>query len=210
MILCERGIRTFETATRNTLDVSAIAVLREKTDLPIAVDPGHAAGKAAGSRRSRRRARRGRGRAHHRVPPEPGGVDVRRRAGDHPRGARAHRRGRSCARRDDTAAVGEFVGECRAVIDTIDDAVFQMLEYRAAMVEAVQQRKASAAIPVRDARRERQTSNGWPSARLASVATGSTGRAGDHRRMSRRRLVRDCSAGPDGAPLHRSDTMLSG
>ena len=47
VILCERGIRTFETATRNTLDVSAIAVLREKTDLPIAVDPSHAAGKAS-------------------------------------------------------------------------------------------------------------------------------------------------------------------
>ena len=47
VILCERGIRTFETATRNTLDVSAIAVLRDMTDLPIAVDPSHAAGKAS-------------------------------------------------------------------------------------------------------------------------------------------------------------------
>src|SRR5205823_9939025 len=44
LILCERGIRTFETATRNTLDVSAVAVLRERTDLPVAVDPSHAAG----------------------------------------------------------------------------------------------------------------------------------------------------------------------
>jgi chorismate mutase len=40
------------------------------------------------------------------------------------------------------------------VIDTIDDAVFQMLEYRAAMVEAVQQRKSSASKPVRDVERE--------------------------------------------------------
>ena len=47
VILCERGIRTFETATRNTLDVSAIAVLRDMTDLPIAVDPSHAAGNAS-------------------------------------------------------------------------------------------------------------------------------------------------------------------
>ena len=46
VMLCERGIRTFETATRNTLDVSAIAVLRDMTDLPIAVDPSHAAGNA--------------------------------------------------------------------------------------------------------------------------------------------------------------------
>ena len=44
VILCERGIRTFETATRNTLDLSAIPVLREKTHLPVIVDPSHATG----------------------------------------------------------------------------------------------------------------------------------------------------------------------
>jgi 3-deoxy-7-phosphoheptulonate synthase len=46
VILCERGIRTFETATRNTLDVGAIAVLRRETHLPVVVDPSHAAGRA--------------------------------------------------------------------------------------------------------------------------------------------------------------------
>jgi 3-deoxy-7-phosphoheptulonate synthase len=46
VILCERGIRTFETATRNTLDISAVPVLRELTHLPIVVDPSHAAGVA--------------------------------------------------------------------------------------------------------------------------------------------------------------------
>lgn len=46
VILCERGIRTFETATRNTLDISAIPVVKEKSHLPIIVDPSHAAGKA--------------------------------------------------------------------------------------------------------------------------------------------------------------------
>lgn len=45
VILCERGIRTFETATRNTLDLSAIPVLREMTHLPIVVDPSHGVGK---------------------------------------------------------------------------------------------------------------------------------------------------------------------
>ncbi len=45
--LCERGIRTFETATRSTLDLSAIPVLKSKTHLPVLVDPSHAAGKAA-------------------------------------------------------------------------------------------------------------------------------------------------------------------
>lgn len=44
VILCERGIRTFESAYRNTLDISAIPMLRKKTHLPIVVDPSHAAG----------------------------------------------------------------------------------------------------------------------------------------------------------------------
>ncbi len=44
VILCERGIRTFERATRNTLDISAVPVLREKSHLPVIVDPSHAAG----------------------------------------------------------------------------------------------------------------------------------------------------------------------
>jgi 3-deoxy-7-phosphoheptulonate synthase len=44
VILCERGIRTFETATRNTLDLSAVPVLRRKTHLPIVVDPSHGTG----------------------------------------------------------------------------------------------------------------------------------------------------------------------
>ncbi|PLX85857.1 MAG: 3-deoxy-7-phosphoheptulonate synthase [Desulfuromonas sp.] len=47
VILCERGIRTFETATRNTLDISAIPVLREQTHLPIVIDPSHATGHAS-------------------------------------------------------------------------------------------------------------------------------------------------------------------
>ncbi len=46
VILCERGIRTFETATRNTLDLSAITVLKEETHLPVIVDPSHATGYA--------------------------------------------------------------------------------------------------------------------------------------------------------------------
>ncbi|MBI3208530.1 MAG: 3-deoxy-7-phosphoheptulonate synthase [Candidatus Solibacter usitatus] len=45
VILCERGIRTFETATRNTCDISAVPVLNELTHLPVVVDPSHATGK---------------------------------------------------------------------------------------------------------------------------------------------------------------------
>lgn len=44
VILCERGIRTFETATRNTLDISAVPLLKEKSHLPVVVDPSHASG----------------------------------------------------------------------------------------------------------------------------------------------------------------------
>lgn len=47
IILCERGIRTYETYTRNTLDVSAVPVLHELSHLPVVVDPSHATGKAA-------------------------------------------------------------------------------------------------------------------------------------------------------------------
>ena len=45
MILCERGIRTFETATRFTLDIMAIPVIKQLSHLPVVVDPSHAAGR---------------------------------------------------------------------------------------------------------------------------------------------------------------------
>ena len=44
IVLCERGIRTYETSTRNTLDISAIPVIRQKSHLPVIVDPSHATG----------------------------------------------------------------------------------------------------------------------------------------------------------------------
>ena len=46
IVLCERGIRTFETATRNTLDISAVPVLKSLTHLPVIVDPSHGTGSA--------------------------------------------------------------------------------------------------------------------------------------------------------------------
>jgi 3-deoxy-7-phosphoheptulonate synthase len=45
VILCERGIRTFEKATRNTLDISAVPVLHKETHLPVMVDPSHGVGR---------------------------------------------------------------------------------------------------------------------------------------------------------------------
>jgi 3-deoxy-7-phosphoheptulonate synthase len=47
VMLCERGIRTYETATRNTMDVAAIPVLKRETHLPVIVDPSHAGGRAS-------------------------------------------------------------------------------------------------------------------------------------------------------------------
>ena len=45
VMLCERGIRTFERSTRYTLDISAVPVLKQETHLPVIVDPSHAAGR---------------------------------------------------------------------------------------------------------------------------------------------------------------------
>ncbi len=47
VILCERGIRTFETSTRFTLDINAVPVLKQSTHLPVIVDPTHSTGKAS-------------------------------------------------------------------------------------------------------------------------------------------------------------------
>jgi 3-deoxy-7-phosphoheptulonate synthase len=47
VVLCERGIRTFEGSTRNTLDLGSVAVMKQRTHLPVVVDPSHAAGDAA-------------------------------------------------------------------------------------------------------------------------------------------------------------------
>jgi 3-deoxy-7-phosphoheptulonate synthase len=157
VILCERGIRTFETATRNTLDVSAIVVLREMTDLPIAVDPSHAAGNARW------------------VPSL--AVSALAAGADallvecHPNPAeslcdaaqaitpdvlgRIVQTSRALCAMTRPAIAGSVTG-CREVIDTIDEVVFQMLEYRAAMVEAVQVQKQDDMLPERDLDREHE------------------------------------------------------
>ena len=157
VILCERGIRTFETATRNTLDVSAIAVLRDMTDLPIAVDPSHAAGAA-------------RWVPSLAVAALAAGVDALL-IECHPNPAESMCDAAQAitpvvlSRIVQTAqalcamtrpAVADSVSGCRAVIDTIDDTVFRMLEYRAAVVEAVQQHKLAACLPERDVDREHE------------------------------------------------------
>ena len=81
VMLCERGIRTFETATRNTLDINAIPVLKQWTHLPVFSDPSHATGKwdlIAPTAKASIRGRRGR--PDHRGASAPGDRHVGRRA----------------------------------------------------------------------------------------------------------------------------------
>ena len=98
MILCERGIRTFETATRFTLDLGAVPWLKLHTHLPVIVDPSHAAGDrrlveplvARGRRRRRRRHhRRGRRGPRGRALRRPAGA-LRRDFADFARDVGAH------------------------------------------------------------------------------------------------------------------------
>jgi len=157
VILCERGIRTFETATRNTLDVSAIAVLRDMTDLPIAVDPSHAAGNS-GWVPSLAVAALAAGADALLVECHPNPAeslcDAAQAITPAVLGRIVHAsRALSAMTRP---AVPDSVAGCRAVIDTIDETVFRMLEHRAAMVEAVQQCKLAASMPERDLAREQE------------------------------------------------------
>ena len=98
VILCERGIRTFETAYRFTLDLLAIPALRDLTHLPIVIDPSHAPGRrdwVPADVDGRRR--RGRRRDHRRGPQRPRARDLRRPAGAADRAASPSTRSRSGA-----------------------------------------------------------------------------------------------------------------
>ena len=84
VILCERGIRTYETYTRNTLDISAVPILKRLSHLPVIVDPSHASGIAlAGGTAGHGRRRGRRGRTDHRGAQQSRQGSVRRRAVAH-------------------------------------------------------------------------------------------------------------------------------
>ena len=105
VVLCERGIRTFERATRHTLDLNAVVLVRERTHLPVIVDPSHAAGVrslvtplslgslAAGACGLIVEVHPDPARGHERRRPEPRHADVRRAgpAGPSRRGRRGRR-----------------------------------------------------------------------------------------------------------------------
>ena len=87
IILCERGIRTFEPSTRNTLDLAGMAVAQHESHLPVIVDPSHAVGVRHLVAPMARAADRGRRRRRHdRRAPRPRGRPLRRPAGAHAAG----------------------------------------------------------------------------------------------------------------------------
>ncbi len=152
VILCERGIRTFETATRNTLDLSAVPVLREMTHLPIVVDPSHGTGRrslvgpmALGA------AAVGADGLLIEVHPDPPHA---RSDGDQSLSFPEFgslmdelRRLEFLRRRDETEASGgpipAAIGEMRERVDEIDDRLVRLLEERARLAVAISDSKGA-------------------------------------------------------------------
>jgi 3-deoxy-7-phosphoheptulonate synthase len=153
LILCERGIRTFETATRNTLDVAAVPVLRERTGLPVIVDPSHAAGQrqwvsplamaavAAGAD--------GLIVECHPSPPDSWSDAAQAISPDQLRAIVDAVEYLAAATRSPAL---HSLGSCRDAIDSVDAAMARLLDRRAALVAAAQAHKASP--HARDAERE--------------------------------------------------------
>jgi len=155
VILCERGIRTFETATRNTLDVSAIAVLRDRTDLPIAVDPSHAAGKADWVPALASAAvAAGADALLIECHPDPRHSVCDAAQAVTPAMLERIVRATACIAPLARSLQLDSVASCRNAIDAVDDLLIQLLEQRVAVVEVVQRRKTATGMPRRDRRRE--------------------------------------------------------
>ena len=156
VILCERGIRTFEPTTRNTLDVSAIAVLRERTDLPIMVDPSHATGNASWvGPLAMAAAAAGADALLIESHPDP-----RHSACDAAQAVPPAVLESIVSAAQSLSAMArcpavDTLAECRSTIDSIDDTILQLVERRAQVVRVVQQHKARDRRPVRDRERER-------------------------------------------------------
>jgi chorismate mutase len=166
VILCERGIRTFETATRNTLDLSSIPVLRERTDLAVIVDPSHAAGHASWVPALAVAA----------IAAGADGLLIE----SHPDAEHA-----LCdsAQAISSASLAEIVRstqllvtqarpspvttveQCRTAIDGVDAVLAQLLERRATLVSRVERIKLEQGVAIRDRRREAEVT-----ARVALLA----------------------------------------
>jgi len=157
VILCERGIRTFETATRNTLDVSAIPVLRERTPLPLIVDPSHAAGRAdwvpALALAAVAAGADGLLIESHPVPAESWSDAAQAIT---PGTLEAIIAGDAVLAPMLRAGVATEVSEQRQIIDSLDIALGAVLQSRAGAVRRIQQDKRRSGLPVRDLDREQE------------------------------------------------------
>ena len=185
VILCERGIRTFETATRNTLDVAAVPVLRERTGLPVIVDPSHAAGR--------------------RLWVSPLALAAVSAGADglivecHPTPAESWSDAAQAISPEELRALVDAVeylaaatrsaeldtlGACRDAIDSVDAAMARLLDRRAALVAAAQAHKMSPYT--RDGERE---------ARVARRVAARAPRLGDHGAQTvMRTIIETCLA----------------
>jgi 3-deoxy-7-phosphoheptulonate synthase len=155
VVLCERGIRTFETATRNTLDLSAIPVLRERTDLPVIVDPSHAAGRAAWVPSLAMAAVAG-GADGLLIECHPSSADALCDAAQAITPRTLAEIVVACELLAAVArpAAADTVEECRAAIDGVDSALALLLERRATVVAHIEGIKVREGVPIRDRRRE--------------------------------------------------------
>jgi 3-deoxy-7-phosphoheptulonate synthase len=166
VVLCERGIRTFETATRNTLDLSAIPVLRDRTDLPVIVDPSHAVGWSSWVPALAMAAvAAGADGLLVECHPEPERALCDSAQAISPRTLAEIVRATELLVSTARPSAAASIAECRTAIDGVDSALAQLLERRATLVGRVEQLKLHAGVPIRDRRREAEVT-----ARVARLA----------------------------------------
>jgi 3-deoxy-7-phosphoheptulonate synthase len=176
VILCERGIRTFETATRNTLDVSAVPVLRERTPLPVIVDPSHAAGRAdwvpALALAAVAAGADGLLIESHPVPSESWSDAAQAIT---PATLEAIVAGAAVLAPMLRGHQATELAEHRRIIDSLDLALGAVLQSRAGAVDAVQRDKRRSGLPVRDPAREHEVIS-HVAARVPRLAPEAVGR----------------------------------
>jgi 3-deoxy-7-phosphoheptulonate synthase len=160
VVLCERGIRTFETATRNTLDLSAIPVLRDRTDLPVIVDPSHAAGRASWVPALAMAAvAAGADGLLVECHPDPGSALCDAAQAISPRTLADIVRATELLVTSARPSAAGSVEECRAAIDSVDAGLARLLERRATLVARVERIKLDTGAPIRDRRREAEVTD---------------------------------------------------
>jgi 3-deoxy-7-phosphoheptulonate synthase len=160
VVLCERGIRTFETATRNTLDLSAIPVLRDRSDLPVIVDPSHAAGRSSWVPALAVAAvAAGADGLLVECHPEPDSALCDAAQAISPETLAAIVRATELLASIARPSPGGTVTECRTAIDSVDAALARLLERRATLVARVERIKTDKGVPIRDLRREAEVTD---------------------------------------------------